>query len=240
VLNSENYDLSEIKRSLGLLFWVPNALKRGFLLLSLFGLIALASNGHSAQLPEILAPLLPENLSTAMQQANLTPDNFAFTVIPVSSNTSLTSTNSKVKIPQNSLLELHAFQLMNPASTMKLVSSFIALDELGPQFQWRTQILHQQPIKNGVLEGDLYLRGGGDPNFTWDKLAGMLRKLRQLGLHEIRGNIVLDRSYFSPERPDQTGQDFDQHPTAYYNVIPDALLVHSNLVSFTIDSDHKK
>jgi D-alanyl-D-alanine carboxypeptidase/D-alanyl-D-alanine-endopeptidase (penicillin-binding protein 4) len=126
---------------------------------------------------------------------------------------------------------------MSPASSMKLLTTLVALDELGPSFRWKTSFLSEQPVERGVLRGPLYLRGGGDPNLTWDKLALLLRSLRNQGIRKIAGDIVLDRTYFQPSRPDLGALPFDESPTAYYNVIPDALLIHSNLVSLALDAN---
>ena len=52
---------------------------------------------------------------------------------------------------------------MNPASTMKLVTTYSALHLLGPAFTFRTEVLSEAPLIGEVLRGDLYVRGGGDP-----------------------------------------------------------------------------
>ncbi|MBY0573512.1 MAG: D-alanyl-D-alanine carboxypeptidase/D-alanyl-D-alanine-endopeptidase [Undibacterium sp.] len=137
---------------------------------------------------------------------------------------------------QPASLALSPTQAMSPASTMKLLTSFIALDELGPSYRWKTKILAATEPSRGKLKDDLYLRGGAAPDLSWDKLALMLRQLRAKGLRKIEGNITLDRSYFQPTRLDIQAPPFDEFPDAYYNVIPDALLVSSNLISFEIDA----
>ncbi|MBI3284343.1 MAG: D-alanyl-D-alanine carboxypeptidase/D-alanyl-D-alanine-endopeptidase [Burkholderiales bacterium] len=137
-------------------------------------------------------------------------------------------------------LELESGRAMSPASTMKLLTSLVALEELGPAFRWKTQILGDATISKDVLRGNLYLRGGGDPNLSWEKLGMMLRTLRQQGLRKISGDLVLDRHYFQPQRPDLIGAPFDEHPDAYYNVIPDALLIHSNLTAIGLEANADK
>ncbi len=126
-----------------------------------------------------------------------------------------------------------------PGSSIKLITSFIALDRLGPNYKWKTQFLSDAVIRDGVLNGNLYLRGGGDPNLSYDKFALMLRALRQLGIREIQGDLILDRSFFQPARPEIGAPAFDESPDAYYNVIPDALLIHSNITAFAINSENK-
>ncbi|MBR7801399.1 D-alanyl-D-alanine carboxypeptidase/D-alanyl-D-alanine endopeptidase [Undibacterium fentianense] len=133
-----------------------------------------------------------------------------------------------------------AENIVSPASTLKLLTSFIALDELGPNFRWKTQAYIDAPIQQQVLQGKLYLKGGGDPNLTYDKLSLFLRSLRIQGLRDIQGDIVLDRNYFQPNRPELNASNFDDNPDAYYNVIPDALLIHSNITALTITADQQQ
>ncbi len=119
----------------------------------------------------------------------------------------------------------------NPASTIKLLTTFAALDQLGPAYQWITEAYAAAPLQGDVLTGDLILRGSGDPRLTLENFWLMLRNLRARGLREIRGDLVLDRSFFSGiETTDPAG--FDNEPTRPYNTLPDALLV--NFKSFRL------
>ncbi|MDP1653818.1 MAG: D-alanyl-D-alanine carboxypeptidase/D-alanyl-D-alanine-endopeptidase [Rhodocyclaceae bacterium] len=111
---------------------------------------------------------------------------------------------------------------MNPASLMKLVTTFGALEILGPAHVWQTEALVEALPENGVLAGDLYLRGSGDPKLTYDRLWLLLRELRGRGLREIRGDLVLDRTAFAPTEHDPAA--FDGKVLRPYNVGPDALL----------------
>jgi D-alanyl-D-alanine carboxypeptidase/D-alanyl-D-alanine-endopeptidase (penicillin-binding protein 4) len=128
-------------------------------------------------------------------------------------------------------------RLVNPASEMKLVTTMVALDELGPAYRWTTRILTDGKVVAGELKGKLYLRGGGEPNLSWERLGAMLRTLRSQGITRISGDLILDRSLFFPSRIDLTAPPFDDTPDAYYNVVPDALLVSDNLVSYRLVSD---
>lgn len=169
---------------------------------------------------------LPPTIDAALKKADISASSLSVVVMPASGGTAA--------------LAQFADRAMNPASTMKLLTTQIALEELGPNFRWTTQILSDSAISKEVLRGKLYLRGGGDPNLSWDKLGIMLRKLRQQGLRKIDGDIVLDRSYLQPMRPDLYAPLFDETPDAYYNVVPDALLIHSNIISFALTSDASK
>ena len=140
----------------------------------------------------------------------------------------------------DAVLAFQETEPVSPASTMKLVTTQAALDFLGPQFRWKTQFFSSAPVLKERLKGDLIIKGGGDPDLTWEKFASLLRQLRQRGLREIRGDIILDRSYFQPQRPEFTAPAFDDNPDAYYNVIPDALLIHSNLTAINLSADQEK
>jgi len=124
---------------------------------------------------------------------------------------------------------------MNPASTMKLVTTYAALELLGPTFVWKTEVWTAGVEHGDVLEGDLVLRGTGDPKLTVESFWLMLRALRARGLREIRGDLVLDRAYFEPVAHDE-GR-FDNEPLRPYNVAPDALLLNFKAYRFTFVPD---
>jgi D-alanyl-D-alanine carboxypeptidase/D-alanyl-D-alanine-endopeptidase (penicillin-binding protein 4) len=113
---------------------------------------------------------------------------------------------------------------MNPASTMKLLTTLAALEVLGPNYTWRTEAYTRGTMQDGVLSGDLILRGSGDPKLTLENFWLLLADLRARGLREIRGDLVLDRSFFAVP-PGDPGR-FDNEPTRPYNVEPDALLIN--------------
>jgi len=128
---------------------------------------------------------------------------------------------------------------MQPASTMKLVTTLVGLEQLGPVFRGRTELLSNGEVKNGVLKGDLVLRGGADADLSGEILESMLRALELSGIQRIDGNLVLDRSLFNPARQDLGVPPFDESPEAYYNVIPDALLVNKNMLKIDMRSTGK-
>ncbi len=132
------------------------------------------------------------------------------------------------------LLAHNAQQVMQPASTMKLFTAMTALEKLGPVFRGRTELRSSADVVQGVLQGDLIVRGGADADFNEDVLLHMLQALRNQGIAAINGDVVLDRTLFQPARLDLGQPPFDEYPWAYYNVIPDALLINTNLLKLEL------
>ena len=119
---------------------------------------------------------------------------------------------------------------MNPASTMKIATTLVALDVLTPSYTWATSFSTTSRIEAGVLQGPLYLRGSGDPKFVADHLQAAVKSLRDRGIREIAGDILLDRTRFAAAAYDPA--QFDSQPLRPYNVGPDALLVSFKAVRF--------
>jgi D-alanyl-D-alanine carboxypeptidase/D-alanyl-D-alanine-endopeptidase (penicillin-binding protein 4) len=138
------------------------------------------------------------------------------------------------------VLAQQASQPMQPASTMKLVTTMVGLEQLGPAFRGRTELRGTGEIRNGVLEGDLVLRGGADMDFSSEALENMLRALRYQGVRKIAGKLVFDRQLFNPARSDVGVPPFDESPEAYYNVIPDALMINKNMLQIDMRSTGKR
>jgi len=138
------------------------------------------------------------------------------------------------------LLSLNAEGARKPASTIKVLTSIAALDTLGPAHTWTTRAFATAPIRQGVLDGDLILVGGGDPYMVAERWWSFVSQLRQTGLTAINGDIVIDRTLFAPLPEDRAS--FDRQPERSYNVVPDALMVNFQTSTFTIGagSDPKR
>ena len=119
---------------------------------------------------------------------------------------------------------------MNPGSVMKLVTTYAALELLGPAYRWKTEAYATEPVRDGALAGNLVLKGYGDPKLDLEAFWMLLRALRGKGLREIRGDLVLDRSFF--ERAESDPGRFDGDAFRPYNVLPDALLVNYKSLRF--------
>lgn len=137
---------------------------------------------------------------------------------------------------QRSRLAWRTDTAVNPASLTKLLTTYAALELLGPAWTWSTPVWLDGPVRDGVLEGNLVIKGSGDPKLVPERLWLMLRRVQQLGVREIRGDIVLDRSAFV--LPEQNPGDFDGEALRPYNVRADALLLayRSVLIGFTPDA----
>ena len=110
---------------------------------------------------------------------------------------------------------------MNPASVMKLITTYSALELLGPAYRWKTEV---------YADGnDLVLKGYGDPKLNYESFWMLLRSLRGRGLKDIRGDLLLDRSWFGPVAEGRIDDDAFRP----YNVTPDALLLNFKSLRFT-------
>lgn len=124
---------------------------------------------------------------------------------------------------------------MNPASVMKLVTTYVALDQLGPAFTWPTSVYLDGPVRDGVLQGNLVIKGQGDPKLVVERLWLLLRRVQGLGIRLVAGDIVLDRSAF--DVAEQDPGEFDGERLRPYNASPDALLLNFKALAFTFVPD---
>ncbi len=172
---------------------------------------------------------LPEPVLQALQQARVPADALGAIVLPVGN--SLASRLAPRWAHQ-------ADRPMQPASTLKLLTSIVALDQIGPNVRGFTELLTRAPQQGDVLAGDLVLRGGADPEFDLPQLWALLLELRQVhGIRMLAGDIVIDRTLFRPSRPEREAAPFDERPEFAYNLVPDALQLNSHLLQIEISSE---
>jgi D-alanyl-D-alanine carboxypeptidase/D-alanyl-D-alanine-endopeptidase (penicillin-binding protein 4) len=136
-------------------------------------------------------------------------------------------------------LALNAQRPVNPASLAKLLTTYAALDQLGPAFTWKTPVWIAGRVGSGaqagVLDGNIHIQGRGDPKLTLERLWLLVQRLRQMGIAEIRGDIVLDQSAFAV--PETSTAEFDNEPLRPYNVRAQALLLNLGAVLYTFTPD---
>ena len=120
----------------------------------------------------------------------------------------------------------------NPASVIKLLTTLAALELLGPEYQWQTRYLAAGEIRDGVLHGELIIQGNGDPFLVTEKFWQQLSSLRQIGIRQIQGDLVLDATAFA--LPPHDRDAFDGQGQRLYNVGPDAVLTNFSATSFVL------
>ena len=135
----------------------------------------------------------------------------------------------------DAVLEWYPDEPRNPASTMKLLTTLVALDVLGPAYRWKTDVYALGDIVDGRLEGDLLLKGYGDPFLVTERAWQMLRRIRHEGIEEIAGDLLLDDSWF--DVGDHDPGAFDKQPLRAYNVAPNALLMNFKVVRYWFEPD---
>jgi D-alanyl-D-alanine carboxypeptidase/D-alanyl-D-alanine-endopeptidase (penicillin-binding protein 4) len=124
----------------------------------------------------------------------------------------------------------------NPGSTIKLLTTMVALDILGAAYTWNTDVFVMGDVENGRLDGDLLLKGYGDPFLVTERVWQLLRQVRQMGIREISGDLHIDDSYFY--LPDYDPAAFDHQPLRAYNVAPNALLMNFKVVRYWFEPEH--
>jgi D-alanyl-D-alanine carboxypeptidase/D-alanyl-D-alanine-endopeptidase (penicillin-binding protein 4) len=125
----------------------------------------------------------------------------------------------------------------NPASVVKIVTTLVALDILGPAYTWKTEVYSVGEINGNVLDGDLLLKGYGDPFMVTERVWQMLRQVRQKGVNKITGDLLIDDSYFDVAYHDPG--EFDREPLRAYNVAPNALLMNFKVVRYRFEPELK-
>ena len=187
-------------------------------LLSLTACVSPTSPSRSASAPREL----PATVVSLLNAANIPSDTMGAIVMQVSDGAVLLSHRAEAG--------------MQPASTLKLVTSIVGLETLGPTYRGRAELRTQGELVDSALRGDLVLRGVGNPDLDWQALQRMLQTVRHKGISQIDGDLVLDRQWFQPPRADLGVAPFDETPEFRYNVIPDALLLNMNLLQLDFES----
>lgn len=164
---------------------------------------------------------------------------FAATSLPIPLQSALNFRG----VPDNSLSiyveDLHTGEVVlawneaeprNPASVEKMLTTLVALDTLGPAYKWKTEVHLLGEVDAGTLDGDILLRGFGDPYLVTERFWQLLRQVRQAGVDTISGDLLIDDSYF--DVGDYDPAEFDHEPLRAYNVEPNALLTNFKVVRY--------
>lgn len=171
--------------------------------------------------PQVLATTdsvstLPPTIQSVLKRFNLDGTGLSIVVQPVDGGAPVLSYNE------------HSAR--NPASAIKLFTSYGALEMLGPAYQWTTELYADGELKNGVLNGNLWIKGGGDPYLPIERMWLLVHRLQTNGLHTINGDLIIDQSLFQAISEDPGS--FDRQPLRAYNVVPAALVSNFNVSTF--------
>jgi D-alanyl-D-alanine carboxypeptidase/D-alanyl-D-alanine-endopeptidase (penicillin-binding protein 4) len=166
---------------------------------------------------------IPPEVEAALARAKIPREAVALLVLDAEPGNATPRLTHRAQVP------------MNPASVMKLTTTFAALDLLGPAYAWSTPVYVNGSVRDGTLYGNVFIKGQGDPKLVLERLWMLLRRLQGLGIRAISGDIVLDRSAF--DMPDVDPANFDGEPLRPYNAAPDALLINYKAVVMTFTPD---
>jgi serine-type D-Ala-D-Ala carboxypeptidase/endopeptidase (penicillin-binding protein 4) len=161
---------------------------------------------------------LPATVADALKQAGIPQASVAIYVQAVDAASPILTHNGA--------------KSLNPASVMKLVTTYAALDLLTPTYRWKTEIYRDGNVSNGVLNGNLIIKGYGDPSFKAQEFWRMLMSLQQAGIKEIKGDLVIDKSFFAKNVGNR--KTFDDETWRAYNAEPSAFLVNGRNTSFKL------
>lgn len=113
-----------------------------------------------------------------------------------------------------------------PASNLKLLTTAAAMDVLGPQYRFATQLLSSGVQQGERLSGNLYLRGLGDPTLQFADYQALAAQLASKGIRQVQGDLVFDDTWFDAER---LGVDWSHDDeSTYYGAQISALTVSPN------------
>lgn len=164
---------------------------------------------------------LPEELQKYIRKKKIDPEGVSIFVRDVNASAPL--------------LSYKADELRNPASTMKILTTWSALKVLGPSWSWDTEAWLRGKLEGDVLQGDLILKGYGDPFLVYETFWQFVHALRTKGIREITGDIIIDDSFFDVPEVDRGA--FDNQPTRVYNAQPSALMFNFQATRFVLSPD---
>jgi len=132
----------------------------------------------------------------------------------------------------NTVYEKNSHKSLLPASTLKLVTTLNALNYLGYDYRFKTYFFHTGQRHNGVITGDLYIKGGGDPKLTPEKIWYIAQQLRGQGITRIKGNLIADNHFF--DRLEKAPSWRDKRSQRSYDAKIGALSVNFNSIAINV------
>jgi D-alanyl-D-alanine carboxypeptidase/D-alanyl-D-alanine-endopeptidase (penicillin-binding protein 4) len=190
------------------------------MLISLLGAsLAAAAAPPVAPTVRITAKIAGDGAERVIEAAGIDPEQYGMMVRPLGRGALSASHN--------------AHRPLNPASTMKLITTHASMALLGPDYRWVTSVYTTGPVVGDTMTGNLIIKGGGDPKLVIEDMTELIGKLRLAGLREIRGDLIIDDSLYAAG-PEQL-EAFDGDASQPYNVRPYAALMNFKATRFVID-----
>lgn len=186
---------------------------------------SIGAHGVEPKAADNIGQYLPKSVAVSLEKSQIPKDAISISVIEIQGG-------RPNKASSKTLVDWRAKEPMNPASTMKLLTTLTGLDVLGPEYRWRTKLFTDGTIKQGTLRGNIYLQGTGDPKLIPEEFAKMMRAIQNLGIQKIDGNLFFDRSAYAPSVMEHN--TIDGESLRAYNVPPDPLLYAFRTLSFQL------
>jgi D-alanyl-D-alanine carboxypeptidase/D-alanyl-D-alanine-endopeptidase (penicillin-binding protein 4) len=161
----------------------------------------------------MLSAGLPSSISTMLTRNHIDPSTVSILIRELKSGAVVAS-----RLSNRSRI---------PASVMKILTTYSALIDLGTSFRWPTKFYYTDRFSGGTIYGDLVVKAFGDPTLTSGDLYRIAKRLKRLGVRHIKGNIVIDRSFF--DNTDKVTSGFDHNRYSEYNAMPDAVMLDDHM-----------
>lgn len=178
--------------------------------------VGFANQGY--QFLSINQESLPDVIQQSLNQANISPDSVSMVIRPVGQ--------------KENLVNYHADKPRVPASTQKVIPTFIALDRLGKDFVWQTKIYQQGVVWRGTLYGNIIIKGAGDPKLSHEKFNQLLQLVKVMGIEQVDGDVVVDNRLFDKVQFDPFA--FDGQGLRPYNASANGLLVNFGTITLNL------
>ena len=197
----------------------PQVMRCFVLLTMVLGVLALSSSDSFAD-----SAALPPSLDKLIRKNGIPPHRVGLFIKTLGENESEVSYNPD--------------KPYNPASVIKLLVTFAALDLLGPTHKWKTSLYHDGVLEGDTLKGNLYLKGSGDPSLVWERFRNLINELHVRGLRKIEGSFVIDDTLY--DIPHHDPGKFDGASLKPYNVGASGVLLNFKAVKVVFAPDFAK
>ncbi|MBP3194832.1 MAG: D-alanyl-D-alanine carboxypeptidase/D-alanyl-D-alanine-endopeptidase [Cardiobacteriaceae bacterium] len=184
-------------------------------------------NSPQAAATDAFADNLPVEISNLIAKHKVNKENFSLIIQEVSRDKPLAS--------------LNAGKLRSPASVTKIFTTAAGLIAMGDDYRYPTRFfVDAMPDKDGVVNGNLYIQGGGDPFLVEERLRDFIKELRGKGVRHIAGNIIIDNSLYKLELDEKDTFDFDGNQYSAYNAVPSPIMVNFRTIKIIFTPAGKK